>query len=510
METITLRGTHTGVGGRPESGTVEIAAGVPAVDSTPSLVSVTRLPQVAVLDETGSWSLDVRPSDDPGWMIDGLMPLKITLRLTSGTFQGEYIITEAAGPVVDFAALQPLAVGVDVTPMPVPGPSAYDIAVAAGFSGSAEDWLASLEGPPGPPGTDGDDGADSTIPGPPNSLRIGTVSTLPAGSQATASITGTAPDQTLSLGVPTGATGTPGDLTQAIADNRYAQLRYMGNLLTMNQSQCGDDGTTTGMLPEYGTLRSVDVQPATGARCTEHTCTAAGTAAVMFAAAVNTASYLPVVPGEVITAVVSMRSDAMTNLAAAELYWRGPTGGLVGSKFLQFKNLSPAWQEFWVSDIAPENAAYVFLKARVNSASPGGVFYIDRAGVWRGTGGQWKPPGVPIPGIGNSWPVAGVLANAGSPGYYSLLVDSGHEPVGLSHVETFNDKVRVHYARPAWKVGGLIVAGDENTSAQYLFGASVGLTFADVTIRRRDSGTLVNPTTMPGGSANIWINGTML
>jgi len=46
--------------------------------------------------------------------------------------------------------------------------------------------------------------------GPANTLTIGTVTTVAAGGSATASIGGTAPNQTLSLGVPTGATGQTG------------------------------------------------------------------------------------------------------------------------------------------------------------------------------------------------------------------------------------------------------------------------------------------------------------
>lgn len=46
--------------------------------------------------------------------------------------------------------------------------------------------------------------------GPANSLAIGTVTTLPPGSAATATITGTPPSQTLSLGIPQGATGSGG------------------------------------------------------------------------------------------------------------------------------------------------------------------------------------------------------------------------------------------------------------------------------------------------------------
>ena len=45
--------------------------------------------------------------------------------------------------------------------------------------------------------------------GPPNALTIGTVTTGAPGSSAAASITGTAPTQTLSLTIPKGDPGTP-------------------------------------------------------------------------------------------------------------------------------------------------------------------------------------------------------------------------------------------------------------------------------------------------------------
>lgn len=43
--------------------------------------------------------------------------------------------------------------------------------------------------------------------GPSNALSIGAVTTLPAGSSATASITGSSPTQSLNLGIPVGNTG---------------------------------------------------------------------------------------------------------------------------------------------------------------------------------------------------------------------------------------------------------------------------------------------------------------
>lgn len=60
--------------------------------------------------------------------------------------------------------------------------------------------------PAGEPGKDGAPGADGQNGVTPN-LQIGTVSTLPAGSNATASITGTVEDLRLNLGIPRGANG---------------------------------------------------------------------------------------------------------------------------------------------------------------------------------------------------------------------------------------------------------------------------------------------------------------
>lgn len=134
------------------------------------------------------------------------------------------------------------------------GKSAYEVAVENGFSGTETEWLASLKGEPGAagaPGKDGEDGktpyvgdngnwyigADDTgkpsrgakgepgspgargEPGSPGAkgdkgdtgatpnLTIGTVTTLEAGQNATASMGGTAESPVLNLGIPKGADG---------------------------------------------------------------------------------------------------------------------------------------------------------------------------------------------------------------------------------------------------------------------------------------------------------------
>ena len=149
------------------------------------------------------------------------------------------------------------------------GKSAYEVAVENGFSGTETEWLASLKGATGAPGANGKDGTDGKTPyvgdngnwyigaddtgkpsrgakgdkgekgdpgspgakgdkgepgakGEPGSpgakgdkgdpgatpnLTIGSVTTLEAGQNATASITGESPDLTLNLGIPKGADG---------------------------------------------------------------------------------------------------------------------------------------------------------------------------------------------------------------------------------------------------------------------------------------------------------------
>lgn len=149
------------------------------------------------------------------------------------------------------------------------GKSAYEIAKENGFNGTETEWLASLKGATGEPGADGKNGEDGKTPyvgdngnwfvgsddtgkpsrgekgdkgdtgspgakgdkgepgakGEPGSpgakgdkgdtgatpnLSIGTVTTLEAGQNATASMGGTAESPVLNLGIPRGAKGEPG------------------------------------------------------------------------------------------------------------------------------------------------------------------------------------------------------------------------------------------------------------------------------------------------------------
>ena len=83
---------------------------------------------------------------------------------------------------------------------------------AATITGTAPNQTLSLTIPRGDAGAAGAAGATGATgaAGPANSLSVGTVTTGAAGSNASASITGTAPNQTLSLTIPRGNTGETG------------------------------------------------------------------------------------------------------------------------------------------------------------------------------------------------------------------------------------------------------------------------------------------------------------
>ena len=118
------------------------------------------------------------------WAIAGQI-IKITDSVGNG---GWYRVTGITGTTQ-----------ITATQLDYPGTSGSAILVGAGVS------PAGLQGPAGDPGTQGGLG----LTGPPNSLSIppGNVTTLDPGSDATATILGDAPNQTLSLGIPRGNPG---------------------------------------------------------------------------------------------------------------------------------------------------------------------------------------------------------------------------------------------------------------------------------------------------------------
>ena len=89
------------------------------------------------------------------------------------------------------------------------GASAYESALQNGFEGTEAEWLDSLHGEQGPPGKDGEDGEDGA-PGKAATVRIGTVTTGPPGTEASVVNTGTENEAVLDFTIPMGEKGNPG------------------------------------------------------------------------------------------------------------------------------------------------------------------------------------------------------------------------------------------------------------------------------------------------------------
>ena len=84
------------------------------------------------------------------------------------------------------------------------------IAIADLKGADGKDGTDGTDGAPGKDGEDGEPGKDGVTP----DIKIGTVTTLPAGSAATASMGGTAAQPTLNLGIPKGANGDNANVTK--------------------------------------------------------------------------------------------------------------------------------------------------------------------------------------------------------------------------------------------------------------------------------------------------------
>ena len=111
------------------------------------------------------------------------------------------------------------------------GKSPYDIAVDNGFIGTETEWLESLKA------TDGKDGVT------PN-LTIGTVETLEAGSDATATITGDKENPVLNLGIPKGADGKGSGTSESTVDVLEGK-----KILFIGDSICYGTGLSNGQYP---------------------------------------------------------------------------------------------------------------------------------------------------------------------------------------------------------------------------------------------------------------------
>ena len=142
--------------------------------------------------------------------------------------------------------------------------TAYGIAVKHGFSGSEKEWLATLTGPPGT--LDPEEVAaevekqlvlaqeDGRFIGVTPELSIGKVETLPAGSNATATLSGTKEKPILDLGLPQGADAQGEDVFHIYRDDELDDtiLAVLGQLAYFSSRSVYIDVQVDGLGLGYG------------------------------------------------------------------------------------------------------------------------------------------------------------------------------------------------------------------------------------------------------------------
>ena len=169
----------------------------------------------------------------------------------------------------------------------------------------------------------------------------------------------------------------------------------IGNLLTANQASGTDTlGDTTGFASYDATLSRSTAWAAQGSGSLLVTATGTGVAVDISPA--GTAG-IQVTPGETVTATATVKGGTSTDaLALRIIFW--DSGGSVVSYSETYVTLSGTPQTPTVTATVPAGAAFVSLVAVGDSMTSGDTCYIDKAGLWRGAGGTWAMPGVPIPG----------------------------------------------------------------------------------------------------------------
>ncbi|MFG7941179.1 hypothetical protein [Streptomyces cacaoi] len=152
IPTVTVRARYLSPAGKPLSGSVTFRA--PSQLTFPAADVILGGPVVAQLDAQGEIAATLPATDAPDMIPDG-WSYTVTEALSGIPAGRSYqVLLPAETPEVDLAEIAPT----DPTKpnyVAVRGDSAYEVAVAEGFEGTAADWLDSLVGPRGPQGETG-------------------------------------------------------------------------------------------------------------------------------------------------------------------------------------------------------------------------------------------------------------------------------------------------------------------------------------------------------------------
>ncbi|QAX95006.1 minor tail protein [Streptomyces phage Sebastisaurus] len=149
IATVKVRGQYRGPDGRGLQGTVTFTG--PGLLTFPDADLFIAGPVVARLDEYGAFEVTLPATDNEGMNpSDWSYTVKENLTGVTGARTFALLLPKDTAEIdlADVAPADPLT----PTYVPVPGPSAYEVAVSQGFAGTEADWLTSLIGPVGAPG----------------------------------------------------------------------------------------------------------------------------------------------------------------------------------------------------------------------------------------------------------------------------------------------------------------------------------------------------------------------
>ena len=109
-----------------------------------------------------------------------------------------------------------------------------------------------------------------------------------------------------------------------------------------------------------------------------------------------------ITPGDTYTVTAQVRTNQPSSETAyVGLQWYTSGGAVIDTAIGKVTALSnSAWTQLMTTATAPANASYVRVLLARNAGVAWAYSYWDAIGLWKGVGGQWSLPGVPVPGQG--------------------------------------------------------------------------------------------------------------
>ena len=178
------------------------------------------------------------------------------------------------------------------------------------------------------------------------------------------------------------------------------------NLLTVNEASMETDATGWAVGANC-TLAQSTAQAADGTHSLAMTSVAAGD---MWS---NEVGYYAVTPGDVMTALASIRANTVVRQCRVMIAWFDSSHTLLSTSNGTLGNDSTtAWTAYTLTATAPSGAAYARVRAYVvGTGGAGEVHYVDKVSLRRGSTTDWVPGGTPETGNPRMITVAVVDAN---------------------------------------------------------------------------------------------------